>query len=192
MTTRTCRQSDAGKSGVGGVRGRTAFLFLLGILSLALFASPCVAETPAPQDNRKQTVIGKYVTARQAYGMWKADPERVRILDCRTREEYLSLGHPTMAYSIPAHVRTRGGALRDNPEFEALARQRFTPEDIVLVICRAGYRSAEAVNRLGKAGFRNVYNIVDGFEGRSDGEAAATGWKNSGAPWTYDVDPNLL
>ena len=176
----------------GPKRGSRAFLFLLGILSLALFAAPCFAETPAPQDKRKQTAIGKYATARQAYEMWKADPDRVKILDCRTREEYLSLGHPTMAYSIPAHLRTRGGALRDNPEFEVRARQRFTPEDVILVICRAGYRSAEAVNRLGKAGFRNVYNIVDGFEGRSDGEGAAAGWKNSGAPWTYDVNPELL
>ena len=71
------------------------------------FASQGIAETSVPQDKRKQTVIGKYVTARQAYEMWKADPDRVRILDCRTREEYLNVGHPTMAYSIPAHVRTR-------------------------------------------------------------------------------------
>jgi len=149
-----------------------------------------MADAPVPQDKRKHTVIGKYVTARQAYEMWKAEPDRVRILDCRTREEYLSLGHPTMAYSIPAHVRTRGGALRDNPEFEVRARQRFAPEDVILVICRAGHRSAVAVNRLAAAGFRNVYNIVDGFEGGA-GNAAA-GWKNSGAPWTYDVNPELL
>ena len=176
----------------GPKRGNPAFLFLTGILCLVFFASQGIAETSVPQDKRKQTVIGKYVTARQAYEMWKADPDRVRILDCRTREEYLSLGHPTMAYSIPAHVRTRGGALRDNPEFEARARQRFAPGDVILVICRSGYRSAGAADRLAGAGFRNVYNVVDGFEGRDGDGGAAAGWKNSGAPWTRDVNPELL
>jgi rhodanese-related sulfurtransferase len=174
--------------------------FITTILTLFLFASQCVAETPAPPDKRKHTASGKYVTARQAYEMWKADPGRIKILDCRTREEYLSLGHPTMAYSIPAHLRTRGGTLQDNPELEARARQRFKPEDVILVICRAGYRSAEAVNRLSKSGFRYVYNVFDGFEGdgnhdtvrSADGMRTASGWKNSGAPWTYKVDPNLL
>ena len=174
--------------------------FITAILTLFLFASQCVAETPAPPDKRKHTASGKYVTARQAYEMWKDDPGRVRILDCRTREEYLSLGHPTMAYSIPAHLRTRGGGLRDNHEFENRVRQRFSPADIILVICRAGYRSAGAVNRLSNAGFWNVYNVVDGFEGdgnhdaarSADGRRPASGWKNSGAPWTYDVNPELL
>ena len=184
----------------GPRRGSTAFLFLMGILSLALFATTCFAETPAPPDKRKHTASGKYVTSRQAYEMWKADPDRIKVLDCRTREEYVNLGHPTMAYSIPAHLRTRSGGLRDNPEFEARVRQRFSPADIILVICRAGYRSAGAVNRLSNAGFRNVYNVVDGFEGdgnhdaarSADGRRPASGWKNSGAPWTYDVNPDLL
>jgi rhodanese-related sulfurtransferase len=82
--------------------------------------------------------------------------------------------------------------LRDSSEFEARARQLFAPGDVILVICRAGYRSAEAVNRRAGAGFRDVYNIVDGFEGRGDGEGAAAGWKNSCAPWTCDVNPELL
>ncbi len=164
----------------------------MGILGVVFFVSQGIADSPIPQDRRKQTVIGKYATARQAYAMWKADPDRVKILDCRTREEYLSLGHPTMAYSFPAHVRTRGGALRDNSEFEDRARQRFAPGDVILVICRAGYRSADAVNRLAGAGFRSVYNVVDGFEGRNGDWQAAAGWKNSGAPWTRDVNPELL
>ena len=174
--------------------------FITAMLTLFLFASQCVAETPAPPDKRKHTASGKYVTSRQAYEMWKADPGRVKILDCRTREEYVTSGHPTMAYSIPSHLRTRSGGLRDNPEFEARVRQRFSPTDIILVICRAGYRSAEAVNRLSDAGFRNVYNVVDGFEGdgnrdaarSADGRRPASGWKSSGAPWTYDVNPDLL
>ena len=57
-----------------------------------------------------------------------------------------------------------------------------------------------AVNKLAEAGFKNVYNITDGFEGDtvSDPESVFTGqrmkngWKNSGLPFTYELDPNLL
>jgi hypothetical protein len=35
----------------------------------------------------KQTVLGLYVTAKEAYEMWKAEPEKVMILDVRTPEE---------------------------------------------------------------------------------------------------------
>jgi hypothetical protein len=56
------------------------------------------------------------------------------------------------------------------------------------------------VNRLTKAGFKNVYNIFDGFEGDKikdaesyyDGKRMKNGWRNCGAPWTYDLDPKLL
>jgi rhodanese-related sulfurtransferase len=164
----------------------------IAILVLVVFVVRGLAETPAPQDRRKHTQIGKYVTALQAYEMWKADPVNVKILDCRTREEYVNSGHPTMAHSIPAHVQTQSGHRRDNPGFEARVRQKFSLTDTILVICRAGYRSAEAVNRLAKAGFRNVYNIVDGFDGKGDGGEATAGWKNCGAPWTRDVNPDLL
>jgi len=37
---------------------------------------------------KKQTTLGLYVTAQEAYDMWKAEPERVNILDVRTPEEY--------------------------------------------------------------------------------------------------------
>jgi rhodanese-related sulfurtransferase len=63
-----------------------------------------------------------------------------------------------------------------------------------------GGRSAQAVNALAKAGFKRVFNIIDGMEGDlvSDpasahhGKRMKNGWKNSGLPWTYEVNPDLL
>jgi hypothetical protein len=52
----------------------------------------------------KQTVFGLYVTAKEAYEKWKTDPEKVMILGVRTPEEYLFVGHPTMAWKIPFSV----------------------------------------------------------------------------------------
>jgi hypothetical protein len=40
----------------------------------------------------KQTSLGLYVTAKEAYDTWKTDPVKVKILDVRTAEEYLFMG----------------------------------------------------------------------------------------------------
>jgi hypothetical protein len=47
---------------------------------------------------------------------------------------------------------------------------------------------------LAEAGFSDVYTITDGFEGDADknGDRTRNGWKNSGAPWTYKLDPELV
>jgi rhodanese-related sulfurtransferase len=56
-----------------------------------------------------------------------------------------------------------------------------------------------AVNLLAEAGFKNVYNITDGFEGDAVkdpegyyyGKRVKNGWRNSGAPWTYKLESDL-
>jgi rhodanese-related sulfurtransferase len=163
-------------------------------------------QTAANLPKGKQTTLGLYVTAREAYAMWKADPEKVNVLDVRTPQEYLFIGHPEMARNIPvAFVKYEWDAeknepvMEPNPEFIALAKEAFKPKDTILVTCRSGGRSALAVNALSKAGFVNVYNITDGVEGDMvkdpesvfSGKRMKNGWKNS-VPWTYDVNPDLL
>ena len=67
-------------------------------------------------------------------------------------------------------------------------------------MCRSGGRGAMAVNALADAGFTNAYNIVDGMEGDMVddpdnvyfGKRMKNGWKNSGLPWTYDVNPEQM
>ena len=49
----------------------------------------------------KLTDLGLYVTAREAYEMWQADPERIKVLDVRTFEEYVLIGHAEMAANVP-------------------------------------------------------------------------------------------
>ena len=52
----------------------------------------------------KQTVLGLYATSWEAYEKWRADPDKVKIVDVRTPEEYLFVGHPVMAWKIPVAV----------------------------------------------------------------------------------------
>ena len=50
---------------------------------------------------RKRTTLGLYVTAAQAYEMWKSAPDKVKVIDVRTPKEYAFVGHPEMAWNIP-------------------------------------------------------------------------------------------
>ena len=154
----------------------------------------------------KLTSLGLYLTAREAYEMWKADPERIKVLDVRTFEEYVLIGHAEMAANVPLAFPTynwdanKGNySVVGNKDFIAHVTARFKPDDTILVMCRSGGRSAMAVNALAKAGFTKVHNIIDGFEGEKvedpesvfHGQRVRNGWKNS-SPWTYKLDHNLV
>jgi rhodanese-related sulfurtransferase len=170
-----------------------------------LMALPAVqAKDAPPLVKEKQTTLGLYVTASEAYEKWKANPDKVKVLDVRTPDEYLFLGHAPMALNVPVAVQTfKWDAARKQfpmqplPDFVDRARKIVSPQDTLLVMCRSGGRSAIAVDLLAKAGFKNVYNITEGFEGDTvkdagsvfDGQHMVNGWRNSGLPWTYDVDP---
>ena len=155
----------------------------------------------------KQTTLGLYVTAKEAYDKWKADPEKVKILDVRTTEEFLYVGHAAMAWNVPLLLQSyawdasaKRFPMNPNPDFLAQVKAIVTPADTILITCRSGGRSATAVNRLAEAGYKNVYTIIDGFEGDavddpgsiSHGLRLRNGWKNSGLPYTYDIVPERV
>jgi rhodanese-related sulfurtransferase len=91
-------------------------------------------------------------------------------------------------------------AFQPNPDFISQVKEVAGPTDTIMVMCRSGGRSAMAVNLLAEAGFTNVYQITDGMEGDSikdpesvfQGQRLKNGWKNSGAPWTYKIDPERV
>ena len=154
-----------------------------------------------------ETKLGLYVTAREAYDTWRADPENVKILDVRTFAEYIFVGHPPMAYSIPAFFQTHRWdaernmfAMQSNPDFVAQVKKWAGTGDTILVTCRSGERGAMAVNLLADAGFTRVYNITDGMEGGVvkdpesvfNGRRMKNGWQNSRLPWTYQIDLDLI
>lgn len=155
----------------------------------------------------KQTTLGLYATSKEAYAMWKAAPDRVKVIDVRTPEEMLFVGHPTMAWKIPIAAQRyvwdaefEEFPMEPLPDFVARVRTVAQPEETILVMCRSGSRSAMATDLLAKAGFRNVYNITDGMEGDKVenpvsvfiGQRRVNGWKNSGCPWTYELTPERM
>lgn len=113
------------------------------------------------------------------------------LLDVRTVAEYVYVGHPHEAYNIPTFfwVEERR-TLVSNPNFLEDVMSRFKAEDTLIIICRSGGRSARAVAVLQNAGFKNAFNVENGFEGQKDDKGLRTinGWKISGSPYTYEVD----
>lgn len=196
---------------VDDLRGLTTKLTILTLLvgmAVPVYAAETGAEAMvAKLPERKQTVLGLYVTSNEAYAMWKAAPEKVMIIDTRTPEEMLFVGHPTMAWKIPFAAQSYEWDAEKNqypmvplPDFVARVQQVAKPGDIILLMCRSGDRSAMAVNQLAKAGFKNAYTVTDGMEGDkvSDpeslfkGKRMVNGWKNAGCPWTYDLTPERM
>jgi len=186
------------------VRLILTLVFLTGLtISHCGYAQETNPEIP----EKKQTVLGLYVTAQEAYEKWQTDPEKVKILDVRTPEEYIFIGHAEMAWNIPLLFQTydwdstKGHfSEKPNSDFLDLVIDQFGPEDTILVTCRSGGRSAMAVNLLAENGYKHVYNIIDGMEGDKvtdpeslyKGKRMKNGWKNSGLPWTYIIDPNKM
>lgn len=155
----------------------------------------------------KQTALGLYLTAKQAYEQWQATPEKVKVIDVRTPEEFLFVGHPTMAWKIPVAVQIyewdadKGRfPMKPLPDFVSRVNEVAQPGDTIFVMCRSGGRSAIAANMLAQAGFTHVYNIIDGMEGDAIedpgsvfvGQRLVNGWKNSGCPWTYKLTPDRM
>src|SRR5262249_3836600 len=89
--------------------------------------------------------------------------------------------------------------LESNSDFVTEVRRRLHekglgPANPIVLICRSGDRSAAAANLLAQAGLKNVYSVVDGFEGDlakegpKAGQRVVNGWKNAGLPWSYNLD----
>ena len=182
-------------------------LFAISIVILLLLSWFSISTAESALPKKKQTVLGLYVTAKEAYEMWLADKNKIKILDVRTPEEYIFVGHAPMARNIPIKlfnykmaVRNKEPLMVANPNFNAEVGRKFKTSDTILVICRSGNRSAAAVNAMASAGFKIAYSVTDGFEGDRVkdpsssfyGKRFKNGWRNSGVPWTDKLNPELM
>jgi rhodanese-related sulfurtransferase len=126
----------------------------------------------------------QHLDPQAAYAFMQQRPEAV-LVDCRTEIEFLYVGHPVGA----EHV-----AWQEAPDWEIdpgfvdnvkyLVRGNL--ERPVLVICRSGHRSLHAADALETAGFANVINVLEGFEGHRDENnhrGTLGGWRFRGLPW---------
>ena len=112
------------------------------------------------------------------------------LVDVRSAEERKFVGH------VPGSLHVAwatGTALTRNPRFvrelEARLAKDGGKDAVVLLLCRSGKRSVLAAEAAAAAGFRHVFNVLEGFEGQIDERqqrGSSDGWRFHGLPWVQD------
>ena len=167
----------------------------------------------------------KDILSIEAYDMLNTVPNTY-LIDVRTRAEYQLVGHAPMAYLFPYLFFTdkisKNGETweykftKKNKAFLDEISKKFQKTNNLLIICRDGERSIVAAKDLIKNGFKNVYNVKDGFEGPlfpsfedenrhkfyrqlalrnkipDYNHRRFYGWQWWGLPWTYDIEPKYI
>ena len=179
------------------------------ILAAALMCAAPLAAQDIPE--KKRTNAGLYLDVSQAVEMLQ-DPEGV-FVDVRSRAEVAFLGLPTRVnVNIPYmqapmmpefDAKKHTYKLELNPdfslEFKAYAAANGVGEDTPIVLmCRSGSRSALAANLLSELGYKQVYSLIEGYEGDKakegpqKGQRVVNGWKNAGMEWSYSISESQL
>lgn len=160
---------------------------------------------PSKVPEKKQNTLKLYLTAKEAYDMKKEGGDKVLLIDVRTPEELQYVGNmgDMMDANIPYQFndisafdkKKKVYASSLNSNFvvaveELVSKRGLSKDSPIILSCRSGDRSAVSANLLAKAGYTNVYSVIEGFEGdmSKDGRRSVNGWKNANLPWTYKMD----
>lgn len=129
------------------------------------------------------------VTAAQAWERLAADPA-ARLVDVRTQAEWAFVGVPDLSALARQPILLSWQVfptMAVNEDFAAqLAGHGVTKADTLYFLCRSGARSKAACEVMNLHGYRQCWNILDGFEGPLDADrhrGRVAGWKAAGLPW---------
>jgi rhodanese-related sulfurtransferase len=106
------------------------------------------------------------------------------LVDVRTQPELLYVG------KVPGAVTVEWQSYpgnRPNPDFLGQLASSVPKDQPVMFMCRSGARSHAAAEAATKAGWREAYNVLEGFEGDKDPAQhrnSVNGWRKAGLPWT--------
>ena len=125
---------------------------------------------------------GRALQPAEAWQLRQALPGSV-IVDVRSAAEWQFVG--VVPEAVRVELRTYPGMV-PNAAFVEQLQQQVGKDRAVLFLCRSGARSDEAARLAAEAGYAEVYNILEGFEGDRDAEqhrGRVNGWKAHGLPW---------
>ena len=117
------------------------------------------------------------------------NPEAL-LIDVRTSAEHKYVGFPENSILIPWFDEPD---LNSDPSAfcKAVNNHLSDRSDILstelILICRSGFRSNEALKCLQSNGFTCVSHVASGFEGdldENDHRGNLNGWRNDGMPWS--------
>jgi rhodanese-related sulfurtransferase len=186
---------------------------LFQIVLISFFMSGVAnAADSASVPKKKRTTLGLYYTPAEAAAHMKKSGNKSLFLDVRDPIEVNFTGTPTVAdANIPFkfadtskwHMKKKQFGMKKNKNFVADVATRMKAKglkktDAIILMCRSGVRSGKAANMLAKAGYTNVINMIEGFEGDSiskgpdKGKRTINGWKNSSlaynTPKSLDIE----
>ncbi|WP_038345291.1 rhodanese-like domain-containing protein [Acinetobacter sp. A47] len=108
------------------------------------------------------------------------------LVDVRTHEERKFVGY------VPESIHVAwatGTSFNRNPRFLKELDSKVGKDQIILLLCRSGKRSALAATAAYSAGFAQVYNVLEGFEGDLNEQQQrnqSNGWRIHQLPWLQD------
>jgi len=112
------------------------------------------------------------------------------FVDVRSKAEYKYVGFPENSILIPwiddPDWEPNPEAFSDAVMQELDGRENLSDTEIIL-ICRSGFRSNEALKCLENKGFTQVSHVASGFEGdlnENDHRGNLNGWRHDGMPWS--------
>ena len=106
-----------------------------------------------------------------------------KLVDVRTEPELQYVG------SVPGSEIVEWNRYPDgqrNPDFLAQLAQSVGKDEPVMFLCRSGARSHQAAIAATQAGWREAYNVLEGFEGDKNADSRRNtvgGWKFARLPW---------
>ena len=106
-----------------------------------------------------------------------------RLVDVRTKPEVLYVGRIPGALAI--EWQTYPGN-RPNPGFIGELAAATKKDEPLMFLCRSGARSHAAAEAAMQAGWKETYNVLEGFEGDKDPQehrSSVGGWRKAGLPW---------
>jgi rhodanese-related sulfurtransferase len=135
---------------------------------------------------RLEATEGAYagaVTPPEAWRLYKEG--RARLVDVRTAPEVRYVGCVPGAVHVEWHGTDAKQVERFLHDLKAVAQ----PDETVLLLCRSGVRSHHAARVAREAGYQDVFNVLEGFEGQrnhSHQRGFIDGWRSHGLPWIQD------
>ena len=112
------------------------------------------------------------------------------FVDVRSKAEYKYVGFPENSILIPwiddPDWEPNPEAFSEAVMQELDGRENLSDTEIIL-ICRSGFRSNEALKCLENKGFTQVSHVASGFEGdldENDHRGNLNGWRHDGMPWS--------
>jgi rhodanese-related sulfurtransferase len=106
-----------------------------------------------------------------------------KIVDVRTLPELAYVGR--IPGSLAVEWQTYPGN-KPNPEFLGELAASAGKDETLMFICRSGARSHSAAEAAARAGWKESYNVLEGFEGDKDAQGhrnSVGGWRKAGLPW---------